>query len=124
MTPGAVAQRRCVLFTMLTTLGCHFAARPGATGDHWDPLVPRRLGGIGRIEAGMARQGFDLELRRYDVQGWRETFYPEGRIHSATVSVGTAWTRDPWTAVQRATWEALRRREAEGPATELARPRL
>ena len=109
---------------MLTTLGYHYP--PGRE----PPVIAgirRYLGGwpgIGRIEAGMARQGFDLELTRYDVQGWRETFYPEGRIHSATVSVGTAWTRDPWTAVQRATWEALRRREAEGPATELARPRL
>jgi hypothetical protein len=26
--------------------------------------------GIGRIEAGMARQGFDLELTRYDTLGW------------------------------------------------------
>jgi hypothetical protein len=69
--------------------------------------------GAGRVVAGMARQGFDLELTRYDVQGWRATFYPEGRIHSATLAVGTVWTREPWAAVQRAAWEALRRREAE-----------
>jgi len=114
VTPHALAQRGHVLFTMLTTLGFRYA--PGR-----EPAViagiRQYLGGwvgVGRIEAGMARQGFDLELTRYDTQGWRATFYPEGRIHSATLAVGTAWTREPWTAVQRAAWEALRRREAEG----------
>ena len=31
--------------------------------------------GIGAVERGMARQGFDLQLTRYDEKGWRETFY-------------------------------------------------
>jgi hypothetical protein len=31
--------------------------------------------GIGRIAAGMAHQGFDLQLTRYDEKGWRATFY-------------------------------------------------
>jgi hypothetical protein len=34
--------------------------------------------GIGDIVAGMARQGYDLELRRYDGQGWRALFFAEG----------------------------------------------
>jgi hypothetical protein len=87
VTPHAFAQRRRVLFTMLTTLG--FRYPPGS-----EPAViagiRQYLGGwvgIGRIEAGMARQGFDLELTPYDAQGWRATFYPEGRIHSATLAV-------------------------------------
>lgn len=30
--------------------------------------------GIGLIVAGMARQGYDISLTRYDEQGWRATF--------------------------------------------------
>jgi hypothetical protein len=30
--------------------------------------------GIGRVEAGMVRQGFDLQLTG-DVEGWRATFF-------------------------------------------------
>ena len=31
--------------------------------------------GIGRIAVGMAHQGFDLQLTRYDERGGRATFY-------------------------------------------------
>lgn len=55
--------------------------------------------GIGLVAVGMARQGFDLELTRYGGEGWRGTFYPEGRSHSPTQYVGTAWERTPWRAV-------------------------
>ena len=34
--------------------------------------------GIGRIAVGMARQGYDLQLTRYDERGWRATFYTTG----------------------------------------------
>src|SRR3989442_13491758 len=34
--------------------------------------------GIGDITVGMARQGYDLQLTRYDEQGWRATFYTTG----------------------------------------------
>jgi len=61
--------------------------------------------GIGVIERGMARQGFDLQLTRYANEGWRATFYVSGREHSTTR--GTAWERTPWRAVQTAAWEAL-----------------
>jgi len=30
--------------------------------------------GIGRVAVGMARQGYDLQLTRYDERGWRATF--------------------------------------------------
>ena len=69
--------------------------------------------GIGRIVVGMARHGYDLQLTRYGDEGWRTTFYPAGRGHSATSAVGSAWEREPWIAVQRAAWESLRKREAE-----------
>jgi len=30
--------------------------------------------GIGRVAVAMARQGYDLQLTRYDEKGWRATF--------------------------------------------------
>ncbi len=54
---------------------------------HWLDSWP----GIGAIERGMARQGYDLQLTRYNEQGWRATFYMSGMEHSATSATGTAW---------------------------------
>ena len=34
--------------------------------------------GIGHVAVGMARQGYDLQLTRYDEKGWRATFYKSG----------------------------------------------
>src|SRR3989441_1988553 len=34
--------------------------------------------GIGHVAVGMARQGYDLQLTRYDEKGWRATFYTTG----------------------------------------------
>ena len=34
--------------------------------------------GIGDVERGMAHQGFDLQLTRYDEKDWRATFYTSG----------------------------------------------
>ena len=39
--------------------------------------------GIGHVAVGMARQGYDLQLTRYDEKGWRATFY--------TSSEAAAW---------------------------------
>jgi hypothetical protein len=44
--------------------------------------------GIGDVERGMARQGFDLQLTRYDASGWRSTFYTIGMEHSPTSTTG------------------------------------
>ena len=65
--------------------------------------------GIGDVVIGMARQDYDLQLTRYDGQGWRATFYTSGMEHSATSSIGSAWEPTPWRAVQRAAAEALAR---------------
>ena len=46
---------------------------------------------IGHVAAGMAHQGYDLQLTRYDEQGWRATFYTSGMEHSPTGATGTAW---------------------------------
>jgi len=34
--------------------------------------------GVGAVAARMARQGYDLQLTRYDQKGWRATFYRPG----------------------------------------------
>ena len=67
--------------------------------------------GIGDVVHGMARQGFDLQLTRYDERGWRATFYTTGMEHSPTSATGTAWERTPWHAVQGAARDALRQAE-------------
>jgi hypothetical protein len=36
--------------------------------------------GIGRIAIGMARQGYDLQLMRYDERGWRATYDTHARL--------------------------------------------
>ena len=62
----------------------------------------------GRVAVGMARQGYDLQLTRYDKKGWRATFYTTGMEHSPTSASGTSWERTPWHATQRAAWETLK----------------
>jgi len=76
--------------------------------DTWD--------GIGHVVAGMARQEYDLELRRYDGQGWRAMFFPSGFEHSLTSYAGAAWAPSPWEAVQRAAGDALERLRGGEPA--------
>ena len=61
------------------------------------------------VERGVARQGYDLQLTRYDEQGWRATFYVTGMEHSPTSATGSAWERTAWRAVRGAALEALRR---------------
>jgi len=63
--------------------------------------------GVGDVVAGMARHGYDLELRRYDGQGWRALFFAEGFEHSLTSSAGAGWAPSPWQAVQQAARDAL-----------------
>jgi len=63
--------------------------------------------GIGAVERGMAHQGFDLQLTRYDEKGWRATFYTTGMERSITSATASAWERTPWHAVQGAAREAL-----------------
>jgi hypothetical protein len=62
-------------------------SRPPATSwlDSWR--------GIGAVERGMAHQGFDLQLTRYDNRGWRAMFYTTGMEHSPTSATGPAWKR-------------------------------
>ena len=44
--------------------------------------------GIGRVAVGMHRQGYDLQLTRYDERGWRATFLTTGMEHSPTTATG------------------------------------
>jgi hypothetical protein len=72
--------------------------------------------GIGDVVAGMAREEYDLELRRYNGRGWRAIFFQSGFEHSLTSLAGAAWARSPWEAVQRAAGDALRKLESADPA--------
>ena len=65
--------------------------------------------GIGRVAVGMARQGYDLQLTRYEERGWRAIFYMSGMAHSLTSATGTAWEPTLWRAVPRAAWVILGR---------------
>ena len=111
MADEDLRRRRRVLFVMLTVLD--YREPPGSA-----PALPRALRrwlggwrGIGRIVIGMSRQGYDLVLTQYGAEGWRATFYPAGRAHSATRAAGTGWAPTPGEAVQQAAWETLRRTE-------------
>jgi hypothetical protein len=73
--------------------------------------------GIGDVERGMAHQGYDLQLTRYDERGWRATFYTSGMEHSITSATASAWERTPWHAVQGAAREALSAHRPHGPLT-------
>ena len=58
--------------------------------------------GIGRVAVGMARQGYDLQLTRYDEKGWRDR---DGAL--AYERDWHGWERTPWHATQRAAWETF-----------------
>jgi hypothetical protein len=68
--------------------------------------------GIGDVERGMARQGFDLQLTQYAQRGWCATFYRTGMEHSPTSAPGTGWDSTPWHPVQSAAWKALSKADA------------
>jgi hypothetical protein len=73
--------------------------------------------GIGDIVAGMARQDYDLELRRYDGQGWRAMFFQSGFEHSLTSHAGAGWASSPWVAVQEAASDTLTKLETGDAAS-------
>src|SRR5262249_32100268 len=89
VTPHALAQRRHVLFTMLTTLGYQYPAgrEPAVIAGIRQYLSG--WPGTGGVIAGMARQQYDLQLRRFGQDGWSATFYPAGIAHSLTPMVGS-----------------------------------
>ena len=65
--------------------------------------------GIGDVVAGMARQEYDLELRRYNGRGWRAIFFQSGFEHSLTSHVSDFFWRRP-----RATHVRHRRQSVRG----------
>ncbi len=101
----SLAQRRAVLTAAL-----------GFMGLRWRQPVPLVMltlarwmnswAGLGAVVTGMSAQGSNLELKEFP-WGWRANFYPTGIAHS--VVVGSAYEPAPWTAAQKAAWEALRR---------------
>jgi hypothetical protein len=51
-------------------------------------------GSIVHIAVGMARQGYDLQITRYDEAGGA-IFYTSGMDHSPPSATGTGWDRTP-----------------------------
>ena len=67
--------------------------------------------GIGRVAVGMAHQGYDLQLTRYDERAGAGPSRRPGWSTRRRAATGTAWERTPWHATQQAAWEALTRVE-------------
>jgi hypothetical protein len=63
--------------------------------------------GIGHVTAGMARQDYDLELRRFDGRGLRAIFFQSGFERSLTSHAGAGWASGLWQALQQAARDAL-----------------
>jgi hypothetical protein len=99
-----LVRRRRLLLAALAAIRLAPVAGAASPLTHCQQWLDR-WAGVGLVAAGMARQGFDLELTRFGDEGWRATFSPAGRAHS--VISGSAWEVTPWRAVQRAAWEAL-----------------
>jgi hypothetical protein len=79
--------------------------------------------GIGQVAVGMARQGFDLQLTRYDERGWRATFYTTGMEYSQMSATGTGGEWAPWLGTQRVARETLTRlKTPRAPKEHSARP--
>jgi hypothetical protein len=57
--------------------------RPAPADSALAALRPSRdsWAAICGVAAGTARQGYDLQLARYDARGWRATFYASGIAH-------------------------------------------
>jgi hypothetical protein len=82
------------IYPLLTDETCWFApilAVLRSSLDSWR--------GIGAVERGMAQQGYDLQLTRYDARGWRATFYTTSLEHSPTSATRSAFEPTPWRAV-------------------------
>ena len=104
-----LAQRRALMFA---TLGFNELVRVPPGMDASFRALRSWLNswrGVGDIEAGMRRQGYDLYLCRYDGRGWRATFYVTGMEHSMTRTTGSAFEPTPWKAVRRAAARTLDR---------------
>lgn len=101
--PGDLPNDRC-----RTTLGAALGFLRLAPRAPELDLLHRWLdswAGLGLVVAGMARQGWDVQLTAYAGRDWRATFFVTGIAHS--IVGGSGWEPTPWRAVQQAAWAAL-----------------
>src|SRR5262250_2850342 len=75
--------------------------------------------GIGSIERGMARQGYDLQLTRYDNSGWRATFYTSVMEHTPRVQSARAARKPSGMRCGRRRGRRFFTRQRNGPLTDL-----
>jgi hypothetical protein len=71
--------------------------------------------GSGLIIAGLAHQGWDVQLTAYAARDGRANVFPVGIAHS--IVGGSPWEPTPWRAVQRAAWATLNKQAQAGSMT-------
>src|SRR5207245_2834565 len=87
--PASPRDLRCYEYTHAIAFCRNQKKKLGAESERW--------AGIGHVAVGMARQGYDLQLTRYDEKGWRATFYTTGMEHSVTSATASAGSARPGT---------------------------
>jgi hypothetical protein len=113
-------RRRSALVTALAATQLDTPPSFGHTGVEAVKTWLNTWSGLGIVIVGMARQGYDLELRQFP-HGWSAAFYPGGIAHS--IVHGAGWGAAPWAAVQKAALEPLMRQDpTEVPAVEEESP--
>jgi hypothetical protein len=63
--------------------------------------------GLGLVVVGMAHQGFQVSLGEHGAGRWIAVFFHGSGGHEPLAVESTAQERTPWSAVQRAAWEAI-----------------
>jgi len=70
--------------------------------------------GIGDIVTGMKRQGYEVSLGDHGSGQWIAVFYQGHGGYQPLEAAGTAQAPTPWSAAQRAAWEALNKTQQTG----------
>jgi hypothetical protein len=113
-------RRRAALVTALAATHLDTPPGFGHTGVEAVKTWLNNWSGLGIVIVGMARQGYDLELRQFR-HGWSAAFYPTGIAHS--IVYGSGWDATAGVAVQKAALETLMRRDpTESPSVEEESP--
>ncbi len=70
--------------------------------------------GIGDIVTGMKQHGYEVSLGDHGSSQWIAVFYEGHGGDKPLEAAGTAQAPTPWSAVQRAAWEALNKTQQTG----------
>ena len=70
--------------------------------------------GVGDVVTGMKRQGYEVSLGDHGSGQWIAVFYQGHGGYQPLEAAGAAQAPTPWSAVQRAAWEALNKTQQTG----------